>query len=91
MCRSTEAKTCRGERSAEGWWNTSTVCSALGMKMGSGARKLSTESTDGKQRRCVVCFVSKKKKIKPGLTITQELAGLLGKYGKDEFPIFCLR
>ena len=41
----------RGERSAEGWWNTSVASFLLEVKIGPGARKVSTESKDEKQRR----------------------------------------
>ena len=74
-------KTFRGEQSAEGWWITSTASFALGVKIGLGARKLSTEAKDGKPRRGVVYFDAKRKKMRRGQSIAQELPGLPGKYG----------
>ena len=51
MSRYTEAKKCRGESSLEEWWNTSIASSLLGVEIGPGTKKLSTESKDGRRRR----------------------------------------
>ena len=41
----------RAVESAEGWWNMSTVSSALAADIGRGVMQLWTESEDGKRRR----------------------------------------
>ena len=57
----------------------STASSALEVKIGSGARKLSTESKDGKQKRRVVFSVSRRKKMRRGQNNAQEQPGVARK------------
>ena len=48
MSRFTEAKTCRGEWSPEGWWNMSTMYFALEAEVGPGVKPSWTGLKDGR-------------------------------------------